>query len=109
MLTLAREAACGDQPRAARRRSATATCSRSSRQRGFRRLKVPQPGGILVALTEVVIDEMKARAAERGVTAPFILEPDHAGMLAIAELVTAGRLEVVHFHCLRPARNRRTT
>ncbi|NUR58685.1 MAG: NADP-dependent oxidoreductase [Catenulispora sp.] len=61
-----------------------------------RSLRVMNPGGTLVALCYDVDGEMLARAAERRVTAGFMLvEPDHAGLLAIRALVEEGRLRPV--------------
>ena len=61
-----------------------------------RSLRVMNPGGTLVALCYDVDERMRARAAERRVTAGFMLvEPDHAGLLAIRALVEEGRLRPV--------------
>lgn len=58
----------------------------------LRSLRVLRPGGTLVSILPVGDDVVKA-AAERGVRAGFMLvEPDHAGLAAIADLVAAGKL-----------------
>ncbi|WP_436740479.1 NADP-dependent oxidoreductase [Streptomyces sp. BBFR102] len=52
-----------------------------------------RPGGTLVSLLGGGTPEEAARAAERGVrTATMLVEADHAGMNAIADLVAAGAL-----------------
>ena len=61
-----------------------------------RSLRVLKPGGTLVALNYDVTTEMRARAAEAGVTAAYMLvEPDYASLSAIRGLVTEGRLRPV--------------
>jgi NADPH:quinone reductase-like Zn-dependent oxidoreductase len=61
-----------------------------------RSLRTLRDGGTLVSLTQLVTDETKAEAAQRGITADFMLvEPDHAGMQAVAALVESGKLRVV--------------
>jgi NADPH:quinone reductase-like Zn-dependent oxidoreductase len=61
-----------------------------------RSLRTLRDGGTLVSLTQLVADETKAAAAKRGINADFMLvEPDHAGMRAIAGLVASGQLRVV--------------
>ncbi|NUP46477.1 MAG: NADP-dependent oxidoreductase [Catenulispora sp.] len=61
-----------------------------------RSLRITNPGGTLVALSYDLTPEMAARAAERGVTSGFMLvEPDHAGLLAVRALVEDGRLRPV--------------
>jgi NADPH:quinone reductase-like Zn-dependent oxidoreductase len=61
-----------------------------------RSLRTLKPGGTLVALCYDVDPAMRASADERGVTADFMLvEPDHAGLLAIRALVEDGRLRPV--------------
>jgi NADPH:quinone reductase-like Zn-dependent oxidoreductase len=61
-----------------------------------RSLRTMNPGGTLVALNYDVGTQMKARAAERGVTADFMLvEPDLGGLTAIRALVEDGRLRPV--------------
>ena len=58
-----------------------------------RSLPVVRDGGTLISLTQPVPDETKAAAAKRGITADFmVVEPDHAGMNAIAALVADGKL-----------------
>ncbi|NUV30210.1 MULTISPECIES: NADP-dependent oxidoreductase [Streptomyces] len=52
-----------------------------------------RPGGTLVSLLSGGTAEEVARAAERGVrTATMLVEADHAGMNAVADLVAAGAL-----------------
>ncbi|MEU2893703.1 NADP-dependent oxidoreductase [Streptomyces albidoflavus] len=52
-----------------------------------------RPGGTLVSLLSGGSAEEAARAAERGVrTATMLVEADHAGMNAVADLVAAGAL-----------------
>ncbi|MET7511135.1 NADP-dependent oxidoreductase [Streptomyces albidoflavus] len=52
-----------------------------------------RPGGTLVSLLSGGTAEEAARAAERGVrTATMLVEADHAGMNAVADLVAAGAL-----------------
>jgi NADPH:quinone reductase-like Zn-dependent oxidoreductase len=54
------------------------------------------PGGTLVALSYDVSPEMKARAAEHGVTSDFMLvEPDLAALAEIRTLVVDGKLRPV--------------
>ncbi|WP_194910650.1 NADP-dependent oxidoreductase [Catenulispora rubra] len=61
-----------------------------------RSLRTMNPGGTFVALSYDVTPAMKARAAERDVTADFMLvEPDLGGLTAIRALVTEGRLRPV--------------
>jgi NADPH:quinone reductase-like Zn-dependent oxidoreductase len=61
-----------------------------------RSLRTMNPGGTFVALSYDVSSAMKARAAERDVTADFMLvEPDLGGLTAIRALVTDGRLRPV--------------
>ncbi|MEZ0109881.1 NADPH:quinone reductase-like Zn-dependent oxidoreductase [Catenulispora sp. EB89] len=61
-----------------------------------RSLRTMNPGGTFVALSYDVTPAMKARAAEREVTADFMLvEPDLGGLTAIRALVTDGRLRPV--------------
>jgi NADPH:quinone reductase-like Zn-dependent oxidoreductase len=61
-----------------------------------RSLRTMNPGGTFVALSYDVSPEMKARAAERGVVAAFMLvEPDLGGLTAIRALVVEGRLRPV--------------
>jgi NADPH:quinone reductase-like Zn-dependent oxidoreductase len=63
---------------------------------GPRSLRALRDGGILAQLTTEPEDaDLLRRAGERGIWAGFVLvEPDHAGMVAIAELVESGRLRV---------------
>jgi NADPH:quinone reductase-like Zn-dependent oxidoreductase len=57
----------------------------------LRSLENLKPGGILVSLLPVEMDEVHARAAELGVRAAGMqVEYDRAGMLALAELVADG-------------------
>lgn len=61
-----------------------------------RSLRTMNPGGTLVALSYDVSREMKARAAEAGVTSDFMLvEPDLAALTEIRTLVVDGRLRPV--------------
>ena len=61
-----------------------------------RSLRTMNAGGTFVALSYDVSPEMKARAAERGITADFMLvEPDLGALTAIRSLVTEGRLRPV--------------
>jgi NADPH:quinone reductase-like Zn-dependent oxidoreductase len=58
-----------------------------------RSLRTMNAGGTLVALNYDVTPELKARAAERGVTSDFMLvEPDLAALSAIRALVVDGKL-----------------
>jgi NADPH:quinone reductase-like Zn-dependent oxidoreductase len=60
---------------------------------GSRSLKTLRRGGTLISLNGPLAADVLAEAAALGVTADFMLvEPDHAGMLAIAELVERGKL-----------------
>jgi NADPH:quinone reductase-like Zn-dependent oxidoreductase len=60
-----------------------------------RSLRVLRPGGLLVSLLPFPPGVREA-AAERGVRTELLLvEADHAGMTAIADLVTAGKLRAV--------------
>ncbi|MFZ3567443.1 NADP-dependent oxidoreductase [Streptomyces sp. BH097] len=61
----------------------------------LRSLDVLRPGGILVSLLPVDFDEVTARARELGVRATAMLvEHDQAGMRAVTDLVTSGKLAV---------------
>jgi NADPH:quinone reductase-like Zn-dependent oxidoreductase len=61
----------------------------------LRSLSVLRRGGVHVPLTRPTDAEVAARAAELGVSTGWMLvEPDHAGMLALAGLVDAGKLRV---------------
>jgi NADPH:quinone reductase-like Zn-dependent oxidoreductase len=61
----------------------------------LRSLSVLRRGGVHVPLTLPTDAEVAARAAELGVSTGWMLvEPDHAGMLALAGLVDAGKLRV---------------
>ncbi|MEW9556525.1 NADP-dependent oxidoreductase [Nonomuraea sp. NPDC050783] len=63
---------------------------------GPRSLDVLRPGGTLVSLAAPADDALRPRAAARGLRAGFMLvEPDHAGLAAVADLVAAGRLRPV--------------
>nr|WP_091653256.1 NADP-dependent oxidoreductase [Micromonospora pallida] len=60
---------------------------------GPRSLQTLRPGGIVVSLASPAEAYLAAEARERGLRAGFtIVEPDHAGMKAIAALVEAGQL-----------------
>jgi len=59
----------------------------------LRSLENLRPGGILVSLLPIELDEVHARAAQLGVRATGMqVEYDHAGMSAVAELAADGRL-----------------
>lgn len=59
----------------------------------LRSLETLRPGGILVSTVPVGAEGLQEKAAELGVQAKLILvEDDHAGMQAIADLVDAGTL-----------------
>ncbi|WP_425828207.1 NADP-dependent oxidoreductase [Streptomyces fractus] len=61
----------------------------------LRSLEVLRPGGILVSLLGVDFDEVTARADELGVRATAMLvEHDQAGMRAVTDLATSGRMSV---------------
>jgi NADPH:quinone reductase-like Zn-dependent oxidoreductase len=65
-------------------------------ENGPRSLRTLRPGGILVSINSPAEQRLVARAAELGVTAGFLLvEPDRAGLLGLAALVSAGRLRVL--------------
>ncbi|MEV5969621.1 NADP-dependent oxidoreductase [Streptomyces sp. NPDC051921] len=58
-----------------------------------RSLDVLRPGGVLVSILAATDPEDAARAAARGVRVETLLvEADHAGMRAVAELVSSGAL-----------------
>ncbi|MFF5205840.1 NADP-dependent oxidoreductase [Streptosporangium sp. NPDC000396] len=60
---------------------------------GPRSLRTLRPGGIVVSLASPAEAHLASKAQELGVRAGFmIVEPDHAGMKAIAALVEAGQL-----------------
>ncbi|WP_405110056.1 NADP-dependent oxidoreductase [Micromonospora sp. NBC_01405] len=60
---------------------------------GPRSLQTLRDGGIVVSLAAPAEADLASKARERGVRAGFtIVEPDHAGMRAIASLVETGRL-----------------
>ena len=62
---------------------------------GPRSLRTLRDGGTLAKLNEVPDEELLRRAAERGIWTGFVLvEPDHAGMAAIAGLIESGALRV---------------
>ncbi|MER5438142.1 NADP-dependent oxidoreductase [Streptomyces sp. NPDC002790] len=61
----------------------------------LRSLDVLKPGGVLVSLLPGNFDEVTARARELGVRAiAMLVEYDQAGMRAVSELVTSGKLAV---------------
>jgi NADPH:quinone reductase-like Zn-dependent oxidoreductase len=61
----------------------------------LRSLSVLRRGGVHVPLTRPTEPAVKARARELGVSTGWMLvEPDHGGLLALAELVDAGKLRV---------------
>lgn len=58
-----------------------------------RSLRTLRPGGLLVSILPIGRQEVLAEAEQYGVRAELLLvEADHAGMNAVADLVTAGRL-----------------
>ncbi|MDS1271286.1 NADP-dependent oxidoreductase [Lipingzhangella sp. LS1_29] len=60
---------------------------------GRRSVSTLRPGGVLIPLLPVPDEERDAAAATRGIrVAPMLVEADHGGMAAIAELVEQGRL-----------------
>ncbi|MFE0592485.1 NADP-dependent oxidoreductase [Micromonospora echinospora] len=60
---------------------------------GPRSLRTLRPGGIVVSLASPAEARLAVEARDRGVRAGFtIVEPDHAGMKAIAALVEGGQL-----------------
>jgi len=60
---------------------------------GTRCLRTLRDGGTVVSLTPTLDDQAHQRTAERGIRTGFTLvEADHAGLEAIADLVDAGRL-----------------
>ncbi|NJC68430.1 NADP-dependent oxidoreductase [Planosporangium thailandense] len=62
---------------------------------GLRSLRTLRRGGTLVSIVPPLEENLLKDAAERGVRAGFMLvEPDHAGMNAIAALVESGDLRV---------------
>ena len=63
---------------------------------GPRSLRVLRPGGILVSINSPAEQRLAPLAEELGVRAGFLLvEPDRAGLLALADSVRAGRLRVL--------------
>lgn len=59
----------------------------------LRSLRTLKPGGVLVSTVPVAADGLYEEAARRGVRAELIVvEADHAGMQAIADLVCSGKL-----------------
>jgi NADPH:quinone reductase-like Zn-dependent oxidoreductase len=53
-------------------------------------------GGLIIPVPGGVSAEVAEAAAERGVrTSPLLVEPDHAGLVALVDLVESGRLKVV--------------
>ncbi|GIE29335.1 NADPH:quinone reductase [Actinoplanes italicus] len=63
---------------------------------GPRCLRTLRPGGILVSINSPAEQALVAQAAQLGVRAGFLLvEPDRAGLLGLAALVTEGRLRVL--------------
>jgi NADPH:quinone reductase-like Zn-dependent oxidoreductase len=67
----------------------------------MRSLAVLRRGGVHVALPRPDDPDVEARAAELGVrTGWTLVEPDRGGLLAIAELVEAGKLRVEVAHVL---------
>ena len=64
-------------------------------ENALRSLTALRPGGILVTDPGIATPEVRARADELGVrVAGFLVEPDRAGLTALADLVTAGKLRV---------------
>lgn len=61
----------------------------------FELLRTLRPGGLLITVIGHVSPELTTLAASLGVRVTgFLVEPDHAGLEALAELVEAGRLRV---------------
>lgn len=59
----------------------------------MRSMRTLRRGGTLISLVSTVDNELRRRAAARGVWVGFPLtEPDHAGMQSIADLAAAGKL-----------------
>jgi NADPH:quinone reductase-like Zn-dependent oxidoreductase len=53
-------------------------------------------GGLIIPVPGGVSDELAAVAKENGVrTSPLLVEPDHAGLVALVDLVEKGQLKVV--------------
>ncbi|MFG2003555.1 NADP-dependent oxidoreductase [Spirillospora sp. NPDC048911] len=64
-------------------------------EHGLRALECLRPGGVLVSGQAAWTPGMKERAAELGVRArEYLVDPDGAGMEALADLVRRGRLKV---------------
>lgn len=64
-------------------------------EEGLRALETLRPGGILVSGQAAWTPGLERRAAELGVRASgFLVEPDHAGLVALADLVRKGELKV---------------
>jgi NADPH:quinone reductase-like Zn-dependent oxidoreductase len=59
-------------------------------------VKTLSPGGLIIPVPGGVDQATAAAAAERGVrTSPILVEPDHAGLQSLVDLVVAGKLRVV--------------
>jgi NADPH:quinone reductase-like Zn-dependent oxidoreductase len=60
---------------------------------GARSLPTLRDGGTLASIVPPVTDELRAKAAERGITTGWTLvEPDYAALKEIVALVESGRL-----------------
>jgi NADPH:quinone reductase-like Zn-dependent oxidoreductase len=58
-------------------------------------LDTVRPGGLLILTIGTISEKLAAEAAKRGVrVSPFLVEPDHAGLEALAGLVETGHLRV---------------
>ncbi|MFJ2836945.1 NADP-dependent oxidoreductase [Nocardia sp. NPDC087230] len=62
-------------------------------ENSHRSLPTLRPGGLLVTIRAGAQDDLRAAAAERGVRfAALLVEADHAGMNAVADLLAAGTI-----------------
>ena len=53
-------------------------------------------GGLVIPVPGGVTEQTAAAAQQRGVrTSPLLVEPDHAGLVALVDLIEAGKLKVV--------------
>ena len=66
------------------------------RRTGLDSLPAIRPGGSVVLAVSDVDDRLRTAAAQRGVRAvDFLVEPDHAGLEALTDLVERGQLRVL--------------
>lgn len=64
-------------------------------QTGIDSLPTLREDGLLIAVPSGVSDELADAARDRGVRySPFLVEPDHAGLASLVNLVLAGKLDV---------------